>query len=331
METRRTFSLSALGGLGLALGGAGRGEAATDSYPSRIITLVVPQQAGGVLDLIGRRFAEKLSKALGQNIIIDNRPGAGGSVGTTYVARAAPDGYTLMMAGSGTHVFPVFLQRNLPYDPVADFVPITQITSGPLVLVVKSDFPAKDLNAFLAYLRENNADVNFSTTGHGTYPQLAFELLKDATGVKATHVPYNGGPNSILAVLRGEAAFSINHIPNVLAQIRSGALKALGVADLKRSTSLPDVPTFDEQGLKGFQARTWFGLFGPKGIPAPIVARLETESIRAIHSEDFQAALLATGDEPVGGTSKEMAALLTSELAKWSVIMKKVGLDVSGR
>ena len=328
MFTRRSFVTTAAGGAAFA-GQIGCGIS-QDAYPAHPITLVVPNPAGGAIDLIARALADKLNQPLGQNMHIDNRPGAGGVVGAAYVSRAAPDGYTLMMGGAGQLIFPVFFMADLTYDPATDFIPLSQISKGSLVLVVKPSSPAKTVSEFLDFLRSKKGEANYSTTGIGTYPQLAVLLLEQMTGVRSTHIPHRGGPDSVLAVLRGDVDFSINHMPNVISLVKSGSLRALATTGLTRAAAMPDVPTFDEQGVKGYQANPWFGMFAPKKTPQPIVKRLEAEIVKAMRSPDLNEVLRTTGDEPFGGTSEELTTLINDEMTKWTKILKASGMVAHG-
>ena len=299
---------------------------AADEYPSKPISIVVPYPAGGVVDIVGRLVADKLGQSLGKRVIVENKPGAGGTIGAAAVAKAAPDGYTLLLAGAATHVFAPLLYKSVPYDPIKQFAPISQLTAGPLVLVVNSALPAQNMAEFLAYVRTNGDKVNFSSNGKGTFPHLAVELMKQAAGLKSTHVPYNGGPPAILALASGDVAFSINHIPNVLAQVKAGKIRPLATTGLARSSSFPDLPTFDEAGFKGFETSAWFGLFAPPGTPQAIVDRLSRESIEALKAKDLRDKLAVGGDEPVGSTPAAFANYIRAEIAKWTPVVRNAGI-----
>lgn len=302
---------------------------AADKYPSRPVTLVVPYPPGGVVDIVGRLLADKLTASLGERVIVENKSGAGGTIGAAAVARAKPDGYMLLLAGSATHVFAPSLQPDLQYDPVKSFEPITEISSGPLVLVVNPLVPAKDVPSFLAYLRTEGNRVNFASNGAGTFPHLAGELLKQAASVRPVHVPYTGGPKAILALVANEVSFSINHIPNVVSLVKSGRLRALATTGAHRSLTYPDLPTFREAGIEDFEANAWFGLFAPAGTPKPIVDLLQSKSAAALQEKDFRDRLAAQGDEPVGSTPDAFARYMSGEIARWSRTIKEAGIKIN--
>ncbi len=299
---------------------------AADEYPSKPISIVVPYPAGGVVDIVGRLVADKLGTALGKRVIVENKPGAGGTIGAAAVAKAAPDGYTLLVGGAATHVFAPLLYKTVPYDPVKQFAPISQLTAGPLVLVVNSALPAKNMAEFLAYVRANGDKVNFASNGKGTFPHLAAELMKQAANLNPTHIPYNGGPPAMIALAAGDVAFSVNHIPNVLAQIKAGKIRPLATTGLARSSSFPDLPTFDEAGFKGFETSAWFGLFAPPGTPPPIIDRLARETTEALKAKDLRDKLATQGDEPIGSTPAAFATYIGGEIAKWTKVVPDAGI-----
>jgi tripartite-type tricarboxylate transporter receptor subunit TctC len=310
----------------LLVNGALGAARAADEYPAKPISIVVPYPAGGVVDIVGRLVAEKIGGPLGKRVIVENKPGAGGTIGAAQVARAAPDGYTLLLAGAATHVFAPLLYKSVPYDPIKGFTPISQLTAGPLVLVVNASLPPKNLAEFISYVRANGEKVNYSSNGKGTFPHLAVELLKQAANLNPTHVPYNGGPPAILALVAGDTAFSINHIPNVQAQVKAGKLRALATTGLARSSSFADLPTFDEAGFKGFETSAWFGLFAPPGTSKAIVDRLSREAIDAIKSKDLRDKLALQGDEPVGSAPPVFANYIRGEIAKWTGVVRNAGI-----
>lgn len=300
---------------------------AADEYPSRPVSIVVPYPAGGVVDIVGRLVADKLSASLGKRVIVENKPGAGGTIGAAAVARAAPDGYTLLLAGAATHVFAPLLYKTVPYDPIKQFAPISQLTAGPLVLAVNSTLPVQNMAEFLTYVRANGDRVNYASNGKGTFPHLAVELMKQAAGINPTHIPYNGGPPAIIALAAGDADFSINHIPNVLAQVKAGKIRPIATTGQVRSSSFPDLPTFDEAGFKGFETSAWFGLFAPPGTPQAIVDRLARESAEALKAKDLRDKLATQGDEPVGSTPSAFAGYIRGEIAKWTKVVRDAGIS----
>lgn len=300
---------------------------AADEYPSKPVSIVVPYPAGGVVDIVGRLVADKLSASLGKRVIVENKPGAGGTIGAAAVARAAPDGYTLLLAGAATHVFAPLLYKSVPYDPIKQFAPISQLTAGPLVLAVNSTLPVQNMAEFLTYVRANGDRVNYASNGKGTFPHLAVELMKQAAGINPTHIPYNGGPPAIIALAAGDADFSINHIPNVLAQVKAGKIRPIATTGQVRSSSFPDLPTFDEAGFKGFETSAWFGLFAPPGTPQAIVDRLARESAEALKAKDLRDKLATQGDEPVGSTPSAFAGYIRGEIAKWTKVVRAAGIS----
>lgn len=300
---------------------------AADEYPSKPVSIVVPYPAGGVVDIVGRLVADKLSASLGKRVIVENKPGAGGTIGAAAVARAAPDGYTLLLAGAATHVFAPLLYKTVPYDPIKQFAPISQLTAGPLVLAVNSTLPVQNMAEFLTYVRANGDRVNYASNGKGTFPHLAVELMKQAAGINPTHIPYNGGPPAIIALAAGDADFSINHIPNVLAQVKAGKIRPIATTGQVRSSSFPDLPTFDEAGFKGFETSAWFGLFAPPGTPQAIVDRLARESAEALKAKDLRDKLATQGDEPVGSTPSAFAGYIRGEIAKWTKVVRDAGIS----
>lgn len=324
--TRLTLKL--LGGLALAVASAAGSGA---DYPSKTVTIVIGFAAGGVVDIVGRLIADKLSASasFGERVIVENRPGAAGTIATALVARAVPDGHTIMVGGAGTHVFPPALFAKLAFDPVKDFAPITQLTAGPLVLVVSPSFPAANFQEFRAQLLAQGDRINYASNGQASWPHVATELFKQATGLMPVHVPYKGGPQAIVAILANEVPFSINHIPVVLPLIKAGKLRALATTGRERSSILPDLPTFDEAGLKGYEASAWYAMFAPAGTPRAVIAKLHAEIANALKSPDLREKLTGQGDEIVGSTPEALAAYLKSELVKWPGVIKAAGITIN--
>lgn len=321
----RRLACALLGALLLVLPWVSR---AADAYPSKSVTLIVPYPAGGVVDVVGRLVAERLGAALGQPFVVENRVGAGGTIGATQVANAAPDGYTLLMGGAGTHAFAKSMYRNLPYDPVKSFKPIVRISDEPLALVVNPALPANSYADLEKYLKAKGDSVNFASNGPGTFPQLVPELLKHVRGLKTMHVPYAGGPQAIVALLTNEVTFSINHMPVVLSQIKAGKLKPLALTGKQRSPLLPDVPTFDELGIP-VEASAWWGVFAPAGTPDPVIGKLNATLNEILRTPEMRARLAQIGDEPAGGTPQDLASYLQGEIDKWSPIIKAAGVKVN--
>lgn len=301
---------------------------AADAYPSKPVTLVVPYPAGGVVDIVGRLMAERLGAALGQPFVVENRTGAGGTIGATQVANAAPDGYTLLMGGAGTHAFAKAMYKSLPYDPVKSFRPIVRISDEPLVLVVNPTLPVKSYADLEKLLKAKGDSVNFASNGPGTFPQLVPELLKHVQGLETMHVPYPGGPQAMVALLTNEVTFSINHMPVVLSQIKAGKLKALALTGKQRSPLLPDVPTFDELGIP-VEASAWWGIFAPAGTPDAVIDKLNATANGILKTPEMRARLAQIGDEPAGGTPQDLGKYLQGEIDKWSPIIQSAGVKVN--
>lgn len=308
--------------LALAAAGCTLSAGAQEAFPSRPATLVVPFPAGGVVDVVARIVGQKMSVALGQPIVVENRPGAGGTIGATYVAKAKPDGYTMLLGGSATQVFGPALYKNLQYDAKKDFVPVGQISSGPLVLVTGAKVPATDVAALTKYLQEQGVRAFYGSNGNGTFPHLAAELFKQANQLSAAHIPYGGGPAALTALITGDVAFSINHIPVVQGMVKSGKVRALATTGKKRSVAFPDLPTLDEAGMKGFEANAWWGLFAPAGTPAEAVKKLNDALAVALKDPAVRKALEAQGDEVAYSNPKDFGAFVQAETTKWTRVVK---------
>lgn len=292
------------------------------AYPTKIVTFVVPFPAGGVVDIVARLVADKLGAQLGAKVIVENRTGAGGTLGAAFVARAEPDGHTILVGGAATHVFSPLIYPEVPYDPVKSFAPVIQLTSGPLVLVVPQNSPVTTFQGFGDIVRSEGERLNYASNGPGTFPHLAAELYRQATGAKFTHIPYSGGPKAIVALVTNEVGFSINHIPNIMGMVKSGKLRAIATTGRKRSPSFPDLPTFAEAGMAGFETSAWFALYAPAGTPKAVVEKLNAETAKALNFRDLRDKLALQGDETVGGSPEDLAAYLKAELAKWPAVVK---------
>jgi len=316
---RRFFQVGAVAALVLGMSGA---WAQAQDYPSKPITLVVPFPPGGVVDIIGRLVGEKLGTSMKATVIVENRPGAGGTIGAGVVARAKPDGYTLLLGGSATHVFAPLLYTRLAYNPLKDFAAIGQISASPLAVVVSPAVQANTLPELINYLKANGSRVNYGSNGNGTFPQLAQELLKQQYNLETTHVPFGGGPAVMTALIRGDIAMSINHIAVVQGMVKSGKLKAIATTGKERTPAFPDLPTFEEAGVKGFEANTWFGLFAPQGTPQPIIAKLGAELKAALATETLRTQLLKQGEEAKTSTPQELDNRVEVESAKWAKVIK---------
>lgn len=311
----------------LALWVSGAGAVMAQDYPTKVVRLVVPYPPGGVVDITGRLLAQELTRELGGTVIVENKPGAGGTIGADYVARAAPDGYTVLLSGAATHAFAPWLYKSLRYDPVKDFTPVTRVTEGPLALCVNSASPIKSLDEFLKTLKAKGDAVTYSSNGNGTYPHLSVELLSQAIGAKPLHVPYQGGGQAITALIGNEVQFSQNHIPIVLPHVKSGRLRVLATTGEARSATYPDVPTLKEAGID-VSAAAWFGLFLPAGAPPAIVERLHQAVAAATKSPALREKLAAQGDAVVVDGPAKFKAFQAAELEKWRKVIAGAGLTL---
>lgn len=320
MKTRR-FALGALAALactGSVLAGAG---ANAQSYPDKPIRLIVPFTPGGVTDNIGRVLAERMGRDLGQSIIIDNRAGANGRIGTDAVAKAAPDGYTLLLGGIGAlTIHPHMLK--VPYDPVNDFVPISLVATNDVVIVVNPKLPVKTPAELVAYVKANGAKMQYGSSGIGAPTHLAAELFKTRVGSTMVHVPYKGDSAAVMDVVAGNVDLSFSTVSATLSLIQAGKLRAIAMTGLQRSQSLPDVPTLDETVLKGFNADTWVGLFAPAHTPEPIVKRLYEATKQALADPEVRRKLIAGGNNIVGNDTAQFRAFLDAESKKWGDVIR---------
>jgi tripartite-type tricarboxylate transporter receptor subunit TctC len=323
----RVQNLMAVAGGALAIGLAAfpRTAGAAEVYPSRPITIVVPFGAGSGTDIATRVVAQPLGVALNQNIVVDDRPGANGGIAATYVARAAPDGYTLLMSTNSPHSSNPALLKNLAYDPVKDFAPITRIGSFTLMFVVNPVVPVKSLAELIAYARANPGRLAYASGN--TSGILAGETLKHWAGLDILHVPYKSVPPALNDVIAGRVATAFSDLTPVLPHVASGALRPLAITRLRRSALLPDLPTFDESGLKDFEVESWAGLFAPAGTPASIVARLNTDTRMIMENPQIKAQLAKIGFEAFGSTPEELGAFVKDQLVRTLLMAKEAGIE----
>ncbi|MDN8612953.1 Bug family tripartite tricarboxylate transporter substrate binding protein [Variovorax ginsengisoli] len=309
--------------------------AAQGSWPTKPVRIVVPFAPGGTTDILARAVAPELSRAFGQQFIVDNRAGAGGNVGAEIVARAPNDGYTLLMGTVGTHGINRALYPKLPYDPIKDFVPITLVAAVPNVMEMNVD-KARALNInnvadFVKYAKANPGKLNMASSGSGTSIHLAGELFKSMTGSYMTHIPYRGSGPALMDMVGGNADVMFDNLPSSMQQIKGGKLKALAVTSAQRSPALPDVPTVEEAGgpaLKGYEASSWFGLLAPAGTPPDIVNRVQQEVAKALNSPAVKEKLVAQGAIPSGNSPADFAKLIDAEHVKWAKVVKASGAKV---
>ncbi|RZT41030.1 Bug family tripartite tricarboxylate transporter substrate binding protein [Cupriavidus agavae] len=306
---------------------------ASDAYPSKPIRLIVPFPAGGTTDIMARAVSAELSKLPGWNVVVDNKPGAGGNIGSDMAAKAAPDGYTLLMGTVGTHGINQSLYGKLPFDPIKDFVPVTLVAAVPNVLVVNPAFAAQNkinsVNDLIAYARANPGKLNMASSGNGTSIHLAGELFKTQTRTFMVHFPYRGSGPALTDLTGGTMQVMFDNLPSSMQLIKTGKLKALAVTSAKPSPALPGVPTIAQAAnLPGFEASSWFGLLAPAGTPPEIVNRIQQEVAKSLNSPAVRERLQAQGAEPSGNTSEQFAALIRSETTKWAKVVKDSGAKV---
>lgn len=306
----------------LALAFVGSAGAA---YPEKPIRLIVPFPAGGNADIIARSIGTELSKNLGVAVVIENRGGAGGVLGSEIVAKAAPDGYTIMMV-SASHVINPSMQKNLPYDTIRDFAGISLVADVPTVLVVHPSRPYKTLKELIAFAKANPDKINFATAGKGTVGHLAAELLKSMAQIKMVHVPYKGNGPAMTDLLGGHVDILFGSMPSALPHIQSGMLRPLVITAAKRSAAAPDIPTTAEAGLPGFEVSTGFGLFAPAKTPRPIINKLHDEVVKALKLPQVKERLASQGAEPVGSTPEQYDAFVRTEIAKWQKVCREAGI-----
>ena len=298
------------------------------AWPSKPIKYVVPFAPGGTTDILARTVGEKLSIALGQPVVVENKPGAGGGVGADFTAKAAPDGYTIMGGTISTHAINASLYSNLPYDPVKDFAAITLIARVPNLLVINPDIKAKNVAELIALMKANPGKFTFASSGNGTSQHLSGELFKSMAGVDMQHIPYKGSPPALQDVVGGQVSMTFDNITTAWPLAKAGKLRPLAVTTAKRSSIAPEVPTLAESGLPGFEVGSWQGVFAPAGTPPEIVKRLNAEIVKILNMPDVKERLVALGAEPVGDTPEQYSAYVKSEVAKWSDIVKKSGAKV---
>lgn len=304
--------------------GAGVAQA-QQNYPVRPIRLVVPSSPGGGTDITARIIAPKLGEYLGQQVVVENRPGAGTMIGGEVVARAVPDGYTLLMGISTLAINPA-MYRKVPYDALKDFAPISQVVALPNVLVTHPSLPVKTVRELIAFAKSRPGQINFASAGVGTNPHLSMELFLSMTGVKMIHVPYKGSGQGVIDLIAGHVTVMTPSILTALGYVKDRRLRALGVTSAKRAGGAPDIPTIAEAGVPGYEAVQWFGVLAPAGTPRDIVSRLHKEIVRTVQTPDIRQKLVNDGADPVGSLPEEFAAFIRSETAKWAKVAKAIGL-----
>ena len=289
------------------------------AWPAKPIRLVVPFPAGGATDIFARAVSNKLGERLGNTIVVENRPGAGGTIGSDIVAKAPADGYTLLLATSSTHsIGPAF--GKVPYDAVADFTPVAHVGSAPSIMLVPNSSPAKTVKEWVDHARRNPGKLNYASSGNGTVVHLGTEYFKAQAGLFLVHIPYRGTALAIPDLVSGKIDVLFDSLPSGLPHVKEGRLRALGITSAKRSPLLPELPAISES-VPGYETVTWFGLYGPKGLPAEIVQRLNTAVNQALQDADVKDRLARLGIEPVGGTAQQFAAMTDKDRATWKKII----------
>lgn len=299
---------------------------AADPWPNKPITYVVPFAPGGNTDTLARIIGPKVSTALGQPVVIENKPGAGGNIGSDFVAKAKPDGYTILGGTISSHAINASMYPNMPYDPIKNFEPITVLGQAPLLLVVPADSPYKTVKDLLDAAKAKPGSLSFASAGNGTSPHLAGELLKSSAKIQATHVPYKGSGPAVTDLLAGHVQFMFDTALIVGGHIKAGKLRPLAVTSSKRTSLFPDVPTLAEAGVPGYEIGSWQAVYAPAGTPKPIVERLNAEIVKALKSPDVAERFAGLGMEPVANTPAQMAEFNKAEVAKWAKIVKEANI-----
>lgn len=325
MRPATEYSLHAWCSLALL---AGASAAAAQAYPQKSIRLIVPYAAGGSTDALARTIGQRLGENVGQQVIVDNRTGANGNVGTDMVAKANPDGYTLLMAFDATMVINPSAYSKLPFDPVKDFAPITKVAALPLIVVAHSSFPPSNTKELIPYAK-SKPGLNYSSSGHASTPHLAMLMFEQRTGTQFTHIAYKGGGQAVIDVLAGQIPLLATAIPTVQAHIKAGKLKGIALTSAKRHASLPDVGTFAEAGLTGFDIAAWYGLLAPAGTPKAVVTRVHDEVVKILATPEMKERFQTTiGGDAVGNTPEEFAADIRNDIARWGKIVRQTGIKL---
>ena len=302
-------------------------QAAT-AFPNKPIRIIVAYTPAGTTDILARAIGQKMSETWNQPVIIDNRAGAAGNIGTEVAARATPDGHTLLMGTAGTHGINVSLYRKLSWHPVNDFAPVSLSAMVPNIMVVNNALPVKNVREFVAHVKANPGKLSYGSPGNGSTAHLSMELFKSMTGSTIVHIPYKGSAGVLTDVMGGQIAVTIDNMPPYIPQVKAGKIRALAVSTGKRSSAMPDLPTIAEAGVPGYEAGAWFGLLAPAGTPKPIVAQLSAESARIIKLPDVSKRVSELGADPVGSTPEQFAELIKTEIAKWAKVIKDANVEL---
>jgi len=302
--------------------------AQTPAYPVRPIRIVVPFAPGGATDILARAIGQKITEALGQQVVVDNRPGAGGNIGSDVAAKAAPDGYTLLMGGVGPNAINATLYPKLPYDAINDFAPVTLVATVTNLLVLHPSVPAKSVKELIALAKARPGKLTHASSSPGSAGHLAGEMLKIMTGIEMVTVPYKGSAPALIDLMSGQVDFMFDNMPACLPHIKSGKLKAIATSNAQRTSVLPDLPTVAESGLPGFDAGSWFGILAPAGTSRDIVNRLNAVIVKSLSTPELKERLFSQGAAPVGSTPEEFAQHIRTEIAKWSKVIKAANVRV---
>lgn len=304
-------------------------HAAEDDFPNRPITLIIPVAAGGTTDIAGRALAKQLKDELGQTVIVENRAGASGSIANAYIARAKPDGYTLVLSYEGFHTGNPVLTKDLGWDPIKDFTPIAEVIRGPHLILVPASSPAKTLQDLIDLAKEKPGTINFASSGVGSIQHLGGELFKIQTGVDIVHVPYSGAAPAMQDLLAGRINMFITTPPTAMSHLEAGTLRALAITSSQRHSKLPNIPTTAEAGLPEFQLEAWFSVFGPANMPDDVVKKLTTAMEKVITSEEFKAQMNAQGSNASYRSPDELAQIVKDDLAKWTKVVETAGITAN--
>lgn len=297
------------------------------NYPSAPVRIIVPFQAGGLTDILARAIAQHATQRLGQQFVVENKAGASGNIGAEYVAKSKPDGYTILMGSIGTNAVNVHLFQRMPYDTLKDFSPIGLVASGTLMLVANPSVPVTDMKTLLEYARANPGKLSYASGGAGASQHLAGELLKNMTKVNILHVPYKGVAQGVTDVVAGQVDMTFD-LATVAPHIRAGKLRPIAVANGKRSSAFPEVPTIAEAGVPGYEASAWYGLFAPAGTPPAVIAKLNAEMVDALNDPELRKRLHTLGAEPAGSSPDELARMVRSEYEKWGRVVREAGIRI---
>jgi tripartite-type tricarboxylate transporter receptor subunit TctC len=298
------------------------------AFPAKPVRVIVPFAAGGTTDIVTRILAQRLTESWGQQLLVDNRPGAGGNIGSELVAKSPADGYTILMATVATHGINASLYRKIPYDPINDFMPITLVASTPSVLMLNPAVPANSVKDLIALAKAKPGQLNFGSPGNGSSHHLAGELFDSMAGVKMTHVPYKGTAAALIDVMAGQIQLTFDTLPSAMPYVKGNKLKAIAVTSAKRTRSLSDLPTVSEAGVPGYEVTSWYGALAPAGTPPDVVKKLNADFVRTIRIPEVSEKMIEAGADPVANTPEQFAGFIRSELKKWAKVVQDSGARV---